>query len=118
LFDGIRHDSGDPLGFATRAVRHYNSVGVDPATKTIVFSDGLTVSRALRIKLHCVDLGIGCSFGIGTHFSNDIPKVQPLNIVIKLRQINGIDVVKLSEDPGKAMGDKKAIEVARWTFGY
>ena len=118
LFDGIRHDSGDPLGFATRAVRHYNSVGVDPATKTIVFSDGLTVSRALRIKLHCVDLGIGCSFGIGTHFSNDIPKVQPLNIVIKLRQINGINVVKLSEDPGKAMGDKKAIEVARWTFGY
>lgn len=118
LFDGIRHDSGDPFEFATRAVRHYSSVGVNPATKTIVFSDSLNVKRALRLKLHCTDLGIGCSFGIGTHFSNDVPKVQPLNMVIKLRQINGIDVVKLSEDPGKAMGDKKAVAVAKWTFGY
>ena len=57
------------------------------------------------------------SFGIGTHLTNDVPSTIPANIVIKLIAIDGIPVIKLSDDPGKAIGDPKAINVAKWTFG-
>ena len=43
-------------------------------------------------------------------------KSEPMNIVIKLRECNGIPVVKLSDSPGKATGDKDALRIAKWTF--
>jgi nicotinate phosphoribosyltransferase len=64
----------------------------------------------------CCGSRIKCAFGIGTNLTNDIPETTPANIVIKMVEINGIPVVKLSDDPGKAIGDPKAIDVAKWTF--
>lgn len=118
LYDGVRHDSGDPFKFGEKVIAHYNKLKINPRSKTIVFSDGLNVD--LAIKLHEYFAGrIKVSFGIGTHFTNDFEGSKPLNMVIKLWSVNGIPVVKLgeySENPGKVMGDEDAVKVAKWTF--
>jgi len=114
-YDGVRQDSGNPIGFAISMMRHYQKLGIDPATKTVIFSDSLNVDKAIDIKNHFRD-SIKSSFGIGTHFSNHFDNSPALNIVIKLRSVNGIEVVKLSDDFGKATGDKDALRVAKWTF--
>ena len=120
-WDGVRHDSGDPEIFTDKIVAHYQKLRIDPTTKTIVFSDGLDVPTAIDINEYCKGK-IRCSFGIGTHFTSDFRKVsngeksKALNMVIKLRDVNGIPVVKLSDSPGKAIGDADAIRVAKWTF--
>lgn len=120
LFDGVRHDSGDPIEFMHRTVKHYKSHRIDPMTKTIIFSDGLTAAEAQRISHHCTNR-IRCSFGIGTHFTNDCTRPgglpsKALNMVIKMTHCNGVPVVKLSDVPTKAIGDKDALRVAKWTF--
>ena len=116
LFDGVRQDSGDPVEFLHKIVAHYKKLGIDPKSKTIVFSDSLNVEKAIKLQKVASPL-MKVAFGIGTHLTNDIPNTTPANIVIKLVEINGIPVVKLSDTPGKAIGDPRAIEVAKWTFG-
>ena len=106
--------------FTDKIIDHYIKLKIDPTTKTIVFSDGLDVEKAVQIKKYC-DNRIRCSFGIGTFFSNDFlkkdgTKSKPLNIVIKLDKIDGLPVVKLSDTPTKAVGNKDALKVAMWTF--
>ena len=104
LFDGVRHDSGNPFLFADRMAIHYTSLGIPLNTKTLVFSDGLDVDKAIAIQTHCDKLGINCSFGIGTSFTNDFEgDVKPLNIVIKLVRLDGVPVIKLSDVPTKAV---------------
>jgi nicotinate phosphoribosyltransferase len=115
VYDGVRHDSGCPFTFADKVVKHYESLGIDPTTKLIVFSDSLDVFKAISISRHCKSR-IRCSFGIGTTFTNDFHGSKPLNMVIKLRDVNGIPVIKLSDDMKKATGDNDAIKVALWTF--
>lgn len=115
LYDGVRHDSGCPFAFADKTIGHYEKMGIDPMSKVIVFSDGLNVDKAIEIKKYC-EGKIKCSFGIGTHFSNDFEDSPSLNMVIKLWSVNGIPVVKLSDVPGKVMGDADAVSVAKWTF--
>lgn len=115
LFDGVRHDSGDPIEFAGNVIKHYQKLKIDPLSKTIVFSDGLNCEKVLKIHEFCKGK-IKDSYGIGTYLTNDVG-VQPLNMVIKLVEMDGIPVVKLSEDVSKATGDAKAIEYARWVFG-
>ena len=115
LFDGVRHDSNDSMVFGERVIRHYESLNIDPLSKTIVFSDGLDVNEAIRIQKHFAGR-IKTSFGIGTAITNDCG-ARPLNIVIKLFEINGTPAVKLSDTPGKETGDPKAIEYAKWVFG-
>ncbi|MFP8965728.1 nicotinate phosphoribosyltransferase [Pokkaliibacter sp. CJK22405] len=100
LFDGLRHDSGDPLAWGEKAIRHYESLGIDPKTKTLTFSDGLTLPKALDIYRALRDR-IDVSFGIGTHFTCDIPGVEPMNIVLKMVSCNGQPVAKISDTPGK-----------------
>lgn len=114
-FGGIRHDSGDPLVFVDKAVKHYKELKIDPMTKLVVFSDSLDTEKALLIDRYCKNK-INCSFGIGTHFTNDFTnykskvKSKPLNIVIKLDSINGNPVAKLSDDFSKATGDNDTIK--------
>ena len=115
LYGGLRQDSGSPFDFADRAIEHYRKLGVDPASKTIVFSDGLTPQSAAKIRQHC-DGRIGCSFGIGTNLTNDFPGAKPLNIVLKLTAIGDRTVVKLTDDPGKASGPADALRATRETF--
>ncbi|MGY0037791.1 hypothetical protein [Pedobacter sp. NJ-S-72] len=86
LFDGVRHDSGDPLLFADKVIAHYQRMGINPQTKTIIFSDGLNYEKVSRIAGHCRNK-IGISFGIGTNLTNDAGPV-PMNIVIKMTQAN------------------------------
>ena len=122
LFDGVRHDSGDPIEFTDTVVTHYEVEGIDPRTKTIVFSDGLTVDKAIEIKDYCAGK-IKCSFGIGTHFTNDIPSIKPMNMVIKMTNCKPYGVhnwqptVKLSDISGKHTGEPGEIDLCKRTLG-
>ena len=119
LFDGVRHDSGDPFKFADRMILHYHSLGIDPVTanKTIVFSDSLDCDLAIELNDYCRKR-IHTSFGIGTHLTNDIPGVKPLNMVIKLFSLNGTPTIKLSDVPGKHTGDPDTIEIVKKYINY
>ena len=100
-YTGVRHDSGDPIEWGEVMIEHYESLGIDPKTKTLLFSDSLNFDKAQTIYNHFRGR-INVSFGIGTYLSNDTD-VDPLNIVIKLQYVNGHPVAKLSDDWGKAM---------------
>ncbi len=119
IYDGFRHDSGDPYSFVDKVIEHYRKIGIDPMKKVIVFSDALDVDTAIRLKKYC-EGKINCSFGIGTSLTNNsnfFRQSPPLNIVIKLHSINGIPVVKLSDSPEKETGEKDALRVANYIFG-
>jgi len=100
-FTGVRHDSGDPYEWGEKILNHYKSYGIDPKTKTLLFSDSLDCQRAQAIYDYFAPK-TNVAFGIGTHFSNDTG-VEALNIVIKLQYVNGVPVAKLSDVPGKMM---------------
>lgn len=101
LFDGLRHDSGDPYIWGDKAIAHYKKLKIDPRTKILTFSDGLDLNKAW--DLHQYFKGqIKTSFGIGTNLTNDMG-ITPINIVLKLVECNGQPVAKLSDSPGKTM---------------
>lgn len=115
-FKGLRIDSGDNREQLMKIVNKYNSLGIDPRTKQVIFSNALDTDRAIEIQSYAKDL---CkpSFGIGTHFTNDFDGVKPMNIVIKLvaakitEQWNFYnDTCKLSEDEGKHTGKPEVIK--------
>jgi len=116
LFDGVRHDSGDPYKFADRIIEHYKKLNIDPLSKTLVYSDGLNTTESIKLADYCRGK-IKTSFGIGTHFTNDVG-VTSLNIVIKLFNINGKHTIKLSDIAGKHTGDKKTIELVKELINY
>lgn len=101
LFSGVRHDSGDPFEWGEKMIAHYESLGIDPSTKTLLFSDSLNFERADALCRHFKDR-TKVAFGIGTYISNDTC-VPPLNIVMKTTMCNGQDVAKISDTPGKGM---------------
>ena len=110
MFKGLRVDSGDNFKELDRIVDKYKSLGIDPCTKQVVFSNALNVDRALEIQRYAKGRCIP-SFGIGTHFTNDFFGVMPLNIVIKLVDVKITEswpfychTCKLSEDKGKYTG--------------
>lgn len=100
-YSGVRHDSGDPIEWGEKIIAHYIKLGIDPKTKTLLFSDSLDFDKAQAIYDHFRNR-INVSFGIGTYLSNDT-NVDPLNIVIKLQYVNGHPVAKLSDVQGKTM---------------
>lgn len=101
LFSGVRHDSGDPYVWGEKMIAHYKSLGIDPKTKTLFFSDSLDFERADKLYNYFKDK-IRVGFGIGTYLSNDT-KETALNIVMKTTICNGMDVAKISDTPGKGM---------------
>jgi nicotinate phosphoribosyltransferase len=107
LYDGVRHDSGDPVEFGYKIIEHYKKLGIDPLTKTIVFSNSLDFKK---IEMLAVEFQgkINTSFGIGTNLTNDFPGVDPLSIVIKMSRCNGYPVAKISDDAEKVMCDDPA----------
>ncbi len=116
LFDGVRHDSGDPLEFADKTIAHYQKHGINPLFKYIIFSDGLNLEKVEEITRYCSGK-IGISFGIGTNLTNDVG-LKPMNIVMKLIGVQApnkelIPTVKLSDEHGKYTGDPKMIELAK-----
>ena len=102
LFDGLRHDSGDPIEWAEKAIAHYRRLGIDPMTRQLVFSDGLDFPKALGIYRALAGRS-NTSYGIGTQLTCDIPGVEPTNMVIKMTSCNGQPVAKISDSPGKTM---------------
>jgi nicotinate phosphoribosyltransferase len=101
LFDGVRHDSGDPFEWGEKLIAHYVKMRIDPRTKTLVFSDSLTIPLAMRLYEYFKGRA-RTSFGIGTNLTNDLG-YEPLQIVIKMTRCNGQPVAKISDEPSKAM---------------
>lgn len=115
LFDGLRHDSGDPIAWGEAALAHYAKLRIDPRTKRLVFSDGLTIPRALEIFGHFRGR-VQTGFGIGTNLTNDVG-IAPLNIVMKLVRVNEQAVAKLSDSPGKTLcPDQGFVDYLRQVF--
>ncbi|MGD1524630.1 nicotinate phosphoribosyltransferase [Vibrio owensii] len=118
LFDGLRHDSGCPFEWARKAIKMYEDMGIDPKTKTLIFSDGLDLELAVKLFLEFHDQ-IDVSFGIGTNLTCDIEGVKAMNIVMKLVRVNGEPVVKLSDSPGKSMcEDQYYVDYVKEVFNY
>jgi nicotinate phosphoribosyltransferase len=117
LFDGLRHDSGDPVEWGEKALAHYARLRIDARSKRLVFSDALTVPKALALYRHFADRTM-LGFGIGTKLTNDTP-YQALNIVMKLTHCNGQPVAKLSDTPGKSMcTDETFLAYLRQVFNH
>jgi nicotinate phosphoribosyltransferase len=116
LFDGLRHDSGDPIEWGEKALAHYAKLGLDPHHKRLVFSDGLDLDTAVDLYEHFADR-IQVGFGIGTNLTNDVGHT-PLNVVMKLTSANGLPVAKLSDSPGKTLCDNQPfLAYLRQVFG-
>ncbi|MBV4357071.1 nicotinate phosphoribosyltransferase [Pinibacter aurantiacus] len=120
LFDGVRHDSGDPIEFAEKTIAHYKKLGINPLYKTIIFSDSLNYEKVAVIAKYCQGK-IGISFGIGTNLTNDVG-VKPMNIVMKLMEAKPENMeweptVKLSDEKGKYTGEPRMIGLAKQILG-
>lgn len=117
LFDGLRHDSGDPFVWGEKALANYAAKRIDAHTKRLVFSDGLDFERAIALH-HRFSDRTQCGFGIGTSLTNDMG-LQTLHIVMKLTRANGQPVAKLSDSPGKLMCDDATfLAYLRQVFGH
>jgi nicotinate phosphoribosyltransferase len=118
LFDSVRHDSGDPFIFVDKMIEHYKKLNIDPMSKVLIFSDGLDVKLATKIKEYCVGK-IKSSFGIGTNLTSDVG-VKPLNIVIKISEVlindEWFHTVKLSDNNGKHTGNIEEIDLCKKTL--
>jgi nicotinate phosphoribosyltransferase len=101
LFDGVRHDSGDPFDWGDKLIAHYQKMRIDPRSKTMVFSDSLTIPLAIRLYEYFKGR-TQTSFGIGTNLTNDLG-YESLQIVIKMTRCNGQPVAKISDEPSKTM---------------
>lgn len=106
LFDGARHDSGDPFEWGERLIQHYRNNRVDPSSKVLVFSDALDFDKVAALYLRFKDR-IKVAFGIGTNLTNDLG-YTPLQVVMKMVRCNGQPVAKLSDTPSKNMCDDEA----------
>ena len=119
LFDGIRQDSGDEFEFIEKALTRYNELGINPMTKTIIFSNALNFAKAKDIKIYC-EGKINAAFGIGTNLTNDIKGTVPGNLVMKLTKCRmnskqcWSSCIKLSDDLGKHMGPEVEVKNCKY----
>lgn len=125
VYLGVRQDSGDPLLYTRLISQHYKNLDYPPLSKCILYSDSLNVEKCIEYKKAAEDAGLKPLFGIGTSFTNDFfhisqPKVKskPLNIVMKLKYINGYPAVKLSDVGSKTSGSSPAVEMVKEKVGY
>jgi len=116
LFDGARHDSGDPFDWGEKMIAHYRRNRVDPRSKTLIFSDQLSVPLAISIARRFHGRA-RTAFGIGTNLTNDLG-YEPINIVLKMTECNGQPVAKVSDSPGKTVSkDAGYLRYLRQVFG-
>ena len=119
LFDGIRQDSGDEFEFIEKALTRYNELGINPMTKTIIFSNALNFAKAKDIKIYCEEK-INAAFGIGTNLTNDIKGTVPGNLVMKLTKCrmnskqSWSSCIKFSDDLGKHMGPEVEVKNCKY----
>jgi nicotinate phosphoribosyltransferase len=116
LFDGARHDSGDPFEWGEKLIAHYRRNRVDPRTKTLIFSDQLSFPLAIEIARRFHGRAL-TAFGIGTNLTNDLG-YEPVNVVIKMTECNGQPVAKVSDSPGKTVSkDAGYLAYLRQVYG-
>jgi len=120
IFDGTRQDSGDPVAYIPLLVDHYRSLGIDPLSKKIVFSDGINKMETIHNIMYACKEKIIPTFGIGTWLTNDFEGITPLNMVIKLHSVkhgnDWIPAIKLSDSPTKNTGDPDEILAYKKVF--
>ena len=115
MYKGLRVDSGNEEEQIEKIIAKYRSLGIDPAHKQVVFSNGLNINRAIEIHKYCAGR-VQDSYGVGTFLTCDVTGCTPSNIVIKLTKgritesREWHDCVKLSCDKGKTLGDKRKCE--------
>ncbi|HVP88278.1 MAG TPA: nicotinate phosphoribosyltransferase [Casimicrobiaceae bacterium] len=115
LFDGARHDSGDPFEWGEKLIAHYQKMRIDPRSKVMVFSDSLNVPLAIRLFEHFKGRS-QTAFGIGTNLTNDLG-YEALQIVIKMTRCNGQPVAKISDEPSKTIDyDPSYVKYLREVF--
>lgn len=116
-FNGVRQDSGDPYAWGEKIIAHWKKFGIDPKTKTLLFSDSLDFDRAQQLYDYFHER-TNVSFGIGTFCANDT-FAEPLNIVIKLQYVNGNPVAKLSDVESKTMTqDEEYVKYLRESVNF
>lgn len=123
---GVRQDSGDPIEYTKKISHHYHDVLKLPDfTKIICYSDSLNVDKSMQYAQVAREYGLLATFGIGTNFTNDFRKKsepsvksEPLNIVIKLLEVNDHHAIKISDNLGKNMGDPKTVGRVKRELGY
>ncbi|KAJ7158935.1 nicotinate phosphoribosyltransferase [Mycena filopes] len=120
-WQGLRQDSGDPFEFGTRAKELFESLGIDPRTQMIIYSDSLDIDKAQRLKRQGDELGLSVSFGIGTFLTNDFKttsseKSKALNMVIKLSSVDDLPCVKISDDLTKNTGDAETVQMVKQLY--
>ncbi len=104
---GLRQDSGDPIEWGNKALQHYQRLGIDVSEKTFVFSDSLTIAKAIDIAKYFANKCY-CVFGIGTHLTNDVG-YPALDIVIKMTHTNHKPVIKISDSKGKMVCENPSL---------
>lgn len=121
LFAGFRQDSGDEYAVALKVIKRLKELGIDPKSKTLIFSNALDLDKANDIK-EWMGNRMKVGFGIGTNLTCDtgLEGYKPANIVMKLSQCRMSDkdpwekCIKISDDLGKHMGDSYEFEIAKY----
>jgi len=97
-FTGLRHDSGNPQEWAEKMLTMYRDYGINPESKTLIFSDSVNAETASNFSRFRDSVNVVA--GIGSYLTNPI---SPTHCVIKMESANGgKPVAKLSDEPSKA----------------